>query len=479
MLSRLANQGLRRSSEVAMKSGVWHAQRATVVSGSSYIVPDWVAPWTQPMDDETFEKMQTMLAAPTPVGYEGAMTNGIIEPQLREAIPSWWVVHRFRSQAGIVVDTDPEAGPEKLTCMIVGHADKIRMQIRKIGDDGKIYIDSDSHMASTLLGRDVTIYSESAEEPGSYRALRGGTVEALGAIHFAEQNVRNGQKGVKPDQLYVELGIHGEDRKKQVTEGLGLRVGDSIIMERPIRRGVGRHTFTGAYLDNGLGCWVTAQACAQMADDPTFVEVFDKVRVLYAFATHEEIGRFGSRMFAQHFKPDVILAVDVNHDYNAAPGISSKRMPDIGMGQGPTVSLGSITSVHLNSTVQRAAKRAEIPLQLDVVGRDTGTDAMAGVFASVDSAATSIGIPIRNMHTASETGCTDDVVAATHLVMETVRELYFEGLGAPYYGTFSHPNLTLATEITEVPESFFNKTEEEEGEQQEEEGKTTDGETKA
>jgi hypothetical protein len=32
-----------------------------------------------------------------------------------------------------------------------------------------------------------------------------GTVEALGAIHFASAEQRSGAKGVKPEQLYVEL----------------------------------------------------------------------------------------------------------------------------------------------------------------------------------------------------------------------------------------------------------------------------------
>ena len=45
-----------------------------------------------------------------------------------------------------------------------------------------------------------------------------------------------------------------------------------------------------------------------------------------------------------------------------------------------------------------------IPFQRDVRGRDSGTDAMAGVLGNVDCAATSLGFPIRNMHTTSELG---------------------------------------------------------------------------
>ena len=52
------------------------------------------------------------------------------------------------------------------------------------------------------------------------RGLR--QIEALGAIHFAPAAFRTGDKGVKPDQLFLELGIHGADGKAQV-ENLGIR----------------------------------------------------------------------------------------------------------------------------------------------------------------------------------------------------------------------------------------------------------------
>ena len=54
---------------------------------------------------------------------------------------------------------------------------------------------------------------------------------------------------------------------------------------------------------------------------------------------------------------------------------------------------------------------------------DTETDAMAGVLASIDAAATSIGFPTRNMHTVSETGHTGDVLCAIHALAKTVQRI--------------------------------------------------------
>lgn len=104
--------------------------------------------------------------------------------------------------------------------MVVGHADKIRMQVRHVTSDGKVYINSDSFLPSTLIGNQVTCFSrkvgeDGGEAVGEYQKING-TVEALGAIHFAPASHRTGTAGVKPKDLYLELGISGEDRKEQV-----------------------------------------------------------------------------------------------------------------------------------------------------------------------------------------------------------------------------------------------------------------------
>ena len=48
---------------------------------------------------------------------------------------------------------------------------------------------------------------------------------------------------------------------------------------------------------------------------------------------------------------------------------------------------------------------------------------MAAVLASVDAAATSVGFPIRNMHTISESAHTGDVLACIHGLDATIRRM--------------------------------------------------------
>lgn len=373
-------------------------------------------PWTQAMPEKKFSLMRRILAAPSPIGLEAAMTYGVIKPEMESFMPKSWSIHQFKGNAGIVCDTHP--GRDDLcSVMIIGHADKIRMQVRSISDDGKVWINSDSFLPTTLIGHEVIVFSQHPEKPGHYRRIEGGTIEAIGAIHFAPAGLRTGEKGIKPEMLYLELQLHGKDKKKQV-EKAGIKPGDTLLMNRPIRPGFADNTFYGAYLDNGLGSFVTLETARLVARQTP-----ENLRVQFAIATHEEIGRFGSRVFAGVLKPDILIGVDVDHDYDAAPGVGDQRYTKVAIGEGPTLTTGATTSEYLNGLIVQAARKRDIPLQTSPSGRDTGTDAMAAALASVDSASASLGIPLRNMHTISESGHTGDVMASIHLLAGLIEDL--------------------------------------------------------
>ncbi|MCB9640456.1 MAG: peptidase M42 [Myxococcales bacterium] len=399
------------------------------------------------MPDDQFATMRDILAAPSPVGLEAAMTHGVLIPYFEKWMRAGWKIHTFRGNAGIVLDTAPDRD-DLLTVLFIGHADKIRMQVRSIGKDGKIWLNTDSFLPMTLIGHETTVFSEDPKSPGSYRAIQGGTVEAIGAIHFASEALRSGKAGIKKEQIYLELQIHGENKQKQI-EALGIRPGDTVLLNRPIKRGFSPDTFYGAYLDNGLGCFATAEIARLIAQ----AGGLKNIRALFGIATHEEIGRMGSRVMAGVMKPDILIGIDVNHDYVAAPGIEGQRMSPLSMGQGFTLSVGAIVSEKLNALIQKVALEHDIPVQRSVVGRDTGTDAMAGVFASIDCASTSIGFPIRNMHTISETAHTGDVLASVYAMFHMLQDMdQSEGGKGMTQSAFhkGHPRLDIAPSLTHI-----------------------------
>jgi len=389
------------------------------------------------MPEDQFNRMRDIVAAPSPVNAEAAMTEGVLVPMFNEDVfPKDWKVHRFIGNAGIVIDTDPNDTTDKLKVMICGHADKIRMQVRHISSDGKIWINSDSFLPCTLIGNKVTCFSNDPEDTTKIKKISG-TVEALGAIHFAPPSYRSGDKGITPNHLYLELGINGKDGKEQV-ENMGIRPGQDILLDRVIEPCAAPNTFSGAYLDNGLGCFV-AQEVARFLDP----RVYDNVRVMYAFAAHEEIGRFGSRVLVESLRPDVLMAVDVNHDYESAPIGKEAKNPPLALGSGFTLGHGSIASYGVTSLIEKAAVSRGIPYQHDVRGRDTGTDAMAGVLSGVDCAAVTLGFPIRNMHTVSELGHTSDVLATIEVIKGTLEDMANDGVDRDHLKT-THVRLDLS-----------------------------------
>lgn len=93
------------------------------------------------------------------------------------------------------------------------------------------------------------------------------------------------------------------------------------------------------------------------------------------------------------------------------------------LGKGYTLLHGTVCSPALNAVFKQVSDEEGIPVQHDVRGRDSGTDAMAAVLAGVDCAATSVGFPIRNMHTVSELAHTSDVLASIAAITKVIERL--------------------------------------------------------
>ena len=130
------------------------------------------------------------------------------------------------------------------------------------------------------------------------------------------------------------------------------------------------------------------------------------------------------------------------------------------MGGGFTLATGAIISEQLNAIIEKASLEKQIPYQKNVVGRDTGTDGMAAFFASVDAASTSIGFPIRNMHTISETGHTGDVLASIYAVEAALTSMEQAHMSAEDFKQ-GHPRLDQVGRIMPVDISAVDDTSQE------------------
>ena len=108
-----------------------------------------------------------------------------------------------------------------------------------------------------------------------------------------------------------------------------------------------------------------------------------------------------------------------------------------------------MASEQLNAKLEAAAAAKGLHVQRDVRGRDLGTDGMAAALAGIDCASTSVGFPIRNMHTVSELAHTGDVLGAAFALHSFLARSSEEKLTSSDL-RIGHPRLDLAT-AAEVP----------------------------
>jgi endoglucanase len=114
--------------------------------------------------------------------------------------------------------------------------------------------------------------------------------------------------------------------------------------------------------------------------------------------------------------PDYNIVIDVTHstDY---PGASAEQDGDIKLGGGPALAYGSVNNKNLVNKLKGIAKENNIPFQINVDPRYSGTDAdelhlmQGGTIPTVI-----VSVPLRYMHTQKEVFSMDDVVATINLL---------------------------------------------------------------
>ncbi len=172
------------------------------------------------------------------------MTRGILEPHLRSLMMPGWEIHTFKGNAGIVLDTAPD-NQDAFSVMVIGHADKIRMQVRSIGDDGKIWVNSDSMLPTTLIGHKVLLFSEDPERANQWRVIRGGTIEAIGAIHFADPKLAVRRFGYQSGNDLPRI-THPWGRQESPSRSFGNQTGRSHFVRPPDRAWLFSRHFYGS-----------------------------------------------------------------------------------------------------------------------------------------------------------------------------------------------------------------------------------------
>lgn len=222
--------------------------------------------------------------------------------------------------------------------------------------------------------------------------------------HLLPESARSGPIALK--YLLVDTGLPERELRQLV------RIGDMVsFAQAPME--LSGETLAGRYLDN------RASAAALTL---TLQELQGRTHAwdVWAVATVQEEETFGgARTSAFAIRPDLAVAVDVTH----AKGPGSVEHKSFPLGKGPTIGWGPNIHPALYKSFKELAEQLEIPHQIEVMPRHSGTDAFAIQVVAEGIPSMVISIPLRYMHTPVEVVALKDIQRAAHLLSEFIVRL--------------------------------------------------------
>ena len=201
------------------------------------------------------------------------------------------------------------------------------------------------------------------------------------------------------DKHFIDVGASSRDDSP-------VEVGAAAGFMRPLL--VQGELLSAKSMDDRVGCFVAIEALRRLESTPH--------EVTFVFSVQEEVGTRGAMAAANALEPDVGLALDVT----STGDTPEAQAMAVELGAGPAIKVkdrGMIAHGGLVRLMRRRAEEADIPYQLEVLERGS-TDARSIQIAGPGSAAGTISIPCRYVHSQSETVNGDDVENSIRLLVE-------------------------------------------------------------
>lgn len=143
-------------------------------------------------------------------------------------------------------------------------------------------------------------------------------------------------------------------------------------------------------------------------------------------STQEEETLGGGYTSPFAIRPTVAVAIDVT--FAKGPGANDWRA--FGMGKGPTLGFGPNIHPALHNRFKSVAEKLDIPHQVEIMPRHSGTDAFAMQVVAEGIPSMVIGIPLRYMHTPVEMVSVKDIERAGHLLAQVIAGLAAEDVNS-------------------------------------------------
>ncbi|MCW6508188.1 M42 family metallopeptidase [Lichenifustis flavocetrariae] len=342
----------------------------------------------------SLEFLKDIVNAPSPSGYEQPAAR--VYRAYTEAIADRVTTDVHGNVAAVIHPDAP------MRIMLAGHMDELGFIIHHIDDEGLLHFQGiGGHDTAVPVGQRVWVY-------GKQRLVG---VIGRTAIHLQDETERKRKPELK--DLWIDIGAAS---RAQAEEFVSL--GDVATFQYEFQPLLNDRA-TARGLDNKMGAFVVAETLRLLKEDGGLHRDVG----VYAVATvQEEIGLRGAQTSSFSINAQTGLAVDVNHaiDY---PGVSKARHGHLQVGKGPSVSRGPNTNHVTFDLIMQAAREEDIPYQVSVSARGTGTDANAMQLSRGGVATGLLGVPVRYMHTPCELLSLKDVEDCARLMAAYCRRI--------------------------------------------------------
>lgn len=301
---------------------------------------------------------------------------------------------RTDAMGNVIALKQGSGGASRRRIMLAGHMDEIGLIVTELEKGFLRFTQVGGFDVRTLMGQEVVVHGRSP---------------LPGVIGSRPPHVLNEQERSKPvpmDKLFIDVGLPQTELEKMV------RVGDLITIRRPFLE-----------LQGGR---VSGKAFDDRAAVVAIAVCLDALRSLrhewdvYGVATvQEEVGLRGAITSTYGIAPDLGIAIDVG--FGKQPGVGEEHAIDLD--KGPALAIGPNLHPVVVSELRRVADQFEIPIQIEVAPRGTGTDANAMQVTRQGVPTALLSIPLRNMHTPIETLSVKDVVRTGRLMAQFIAGL--------------------------------------------------------
>lgn len=204
---------------------------------------------------------------------------------------------------------------------------------------------------------------------------------------------------LKTEERGIDVGLTAEEVKARIP------VGTRVMFAPRFDRLLGDRVCSRA-LDDRAGCAAILRALELLQNKSL------PWNIAVLFSTQEELGTRGAGSAAFAIQPNSAIAVDVSFAHTP----DADRAECGVLGDGVMLGISPILDRDMTEQLRTLAETREIPLQYEVMGGTTGTDADMITVAREGIPSALLSIPLRYMHTPVEVASLKDIEAVAALM---------------------------------------------------------------